>query len=157
MEAEEARTAALKAALVEASAKHAAYTIQAEAERQAKMAAKEAERQAKMAAKAERYKAAKAERYKAAALQRKQEKAAAAPVPMTSEEARQLAQTEGLMLRVAANTAGYVGVSVDKPGQPKPYKAKVSRGGKPVILGSFASAGEAALCIARDARSQAAA
>ena len=151
MEAEEARTAALKAALVEASAKHAAYTIQAEAERQAKMAAK-AERY--KAAKAERY---KAERYKAAALQRKQEKAAAAPVPMTSEEARQLAQTEGLMLRVAANTAGYVGVSVDKPGQPKPYKAKVSRGGKPVSLGSFASATEAALCIARDARSQAAA
>ena len=138
MEAEEARTVEAEAALVEASAKHAAYTIQAEAERQAKMAAK-------------------AERYKAAALQRKQEKAAAAPVPMTSEEARQLAQTEGLMLRVAANTAGYVGVSVDKPGQPKPYKAKVSRGGKPVILGSFASAGEAALCIARDARSQAAA
>ena len=59
------------------------------------------------------------------------------------------AEAEGLTLRVAENKAGYFGVSLAKPGQPKPYEARVSRGGKKVHLGSFATAEEAALCIAQ--------
>ena len=64
-------------------------------------------------------------------------------------EAPQQAQAEGLTLRVAENTTGYFGVSLNKPGQPKPYMARVWRGGKQVSLGSFATAEEAALCVAR--------
>ena len=43
------------------------------------------------------------------------------------------------------NKTGYFGVSLNKPGQPKPYKAQLRRGGKIVSLGSFATAEEAAL------------
>ena len=75
------------------------------------------------------------------------EKAAAAP-PLTSEEARQQAQAEGLTLRVAENTTGFLGV-YHQPGRSKPYKAEVTRGGKLVHLGMFATAEEAALCVAR--------
>ena len=66
--------------------------------------------------------------------------------PLTSEEARQQARAEGLTLLKADNKAGYFGVNLDKPGQPKPYQAQVRRGGKTVHLGSFATAEEAALC-----------
>jgi hypothetical protein len=83
-------------------------------------------------------------------------RAAAAP-PLTSEEARQQAQAEGLTLRVAKNKAGYYGVHHQNPGQPKPYQAQVSRGGKHVSLGSFATAEEAALCVARSQERRAAA
>ena len=38
---------------------------------------------------------------------------------------------------------------LNKPGCPKPYEAQVSRGGNKVSLGSFTTAEEAALCIAR--------
>ena len=58
---------------------------------------------------------------------------------------------------VAENQAGYFGVSLDQPGRPKPYQAQVSRGGKTVSLGSFATAEEAALCVARTPEGQAAA
>ena len=68
--------------------------------------------------------------------------------PLTSEEAMQQAQAEELTLTVAGNEAGYFGVSL-KPGQPKPYEARVTRGGKMVCLGTFAAAEEAALCVAR--------
>ena len=78
------------------------------------------------------------------------------PMPLTSEEARQQAQAEGLTLRVADNKAGYFSVS-HKPGKPKPYRAAVKRGGKTVFLGSFATAEEAALCVARSPEGQAAA
>ena len=44
-----------------------------------------------------------------------------------------------------------------KPGNPKPYQAQVSRGGKRVSLGSFATAEEAALCVARSPEGQVAA
>ena len=44
---------------------------------------------------------------------------------------------------------GGKGVSLSKPGQPKPYETRVRRGGKQVHLGSFATAEEAALCVAR--------
>mgnify|MGYP002838527531 CR=1 FL=1 len=70
-------------------------------------------------------------------------------ISMTSEEARQQAQVEGLTLRVAGNTTGYFGVHLAKPGQRKPYQAASKRGGKKVHLGYFATAEEAALCIAR--------
>ena len=68
--------------------------------------------------------------------------------PLTSEEARQQAQAEGLTLLKADNTAGFFGVS-HQHGKTKPYLAQAWRGGKVVHLGSFASAEEAALCIAR--------
>eukprot|EP00964_Phaeocystis_antarctica_P145150 scaffold111137_cov48-Phaeocystis_antarctica.AAC.1 len=82
---------------------------------------------------------------------------AAAAAPLTSEEARQQAQAEGLTLRVAENKTGYNGVSLAKPGQPKPYQARVQRGSKTVSLGSFATSEEAALCVARSPEGQAAA
>ena len=71
-----------------------------------------------------------------------------AAVAMTSEEARQQAEAEGLTLRTK-DDGRYFGVYLNKPGQPKPYYSLVRRGGKPVRLGSFATAEEAALCIAR--------
>ena len=84
------------------------------------------------------------------------ERAAAAP-PLTSEEARQQAQAEGLEMSVADNSTGYFGVCLAKPGQPKPYQAYVTRGGKTVHLGCFTTAEEAALCVARSPEGQAAA
>ena len=76
-------------------------------------------------------------------------RAATAP-PLTSEEARQQAQAEGLVLRKGGNKAGYSGVGLDqRSGRSKPYQAYVRRGGKQVKLGSFATAEEAALCVAR--------
>jgi len=84
------------------------------------------------------------------------ERAAAAPA-LTSEEVRQQAQAEKLTLRMAGNKTGYFGVHLNKPGQPKPYQARMSRGGKMVHLGYFATAEEAALCVARSPEGQAAA
>ena len=55
----------------------------------------------------------------------------------------------GLTLLVADNNTGYFGVSLKRPGQPKPYQARVSRDGKVVSLGMFATPEEAALCYAR--------
>ena len=49
-------------------------------------------------------------------------RAAAAP-SLTSVEALQQAEAEGLMLRGADNKAGYVGVSLAKLDQRKPYRA----------------------------------
>ena len=83
-------------------------------------------------------------------------RAAAAPV-LTSEEARQQARAEGLTLRLAETQTGYLGVSRPNPGKPKPYQARVKRGGKRVNLGTFATAEEAALCVARASEGQAAA
>ena len=62
------------------------------------------------------------------------QRAATAP-PLTSEEARQQAQAEGLTLLVADNKTGYFGV----------------------CLGYFATAEEAALCVARTPEGKAAA
>jgi hypothetical protein len=45
-------------------------------------------------------------------------------------------------------------VNISKPGYPKPYQARVRRGGKQVSLGMFATAEEAALCIARSPEGQ---
>eukprot|EP00964_Phaeocystis_antarctica_P153942 scaffold122415_cov69-Phaeocystis_antarctica.AAC.1 len=84
-------------------------------------------------------------------------KAAAAPIPLTSEEARQQAQAEGLTLRVADNKAGYLGVRLEPRNNSNPYQVRVRRGGKTVSLGCFATAEEAALSIARSPEGQAAA
>ena len=86
--------------------------------------------------------------------------AAAAPPtpPLTSEQARQQAQAEGLTLRVSDNKAGYFGVvCLDRPGLSKPYQARLRRGGKDVRLGSFVTREEAALCVARSPEAQVAA
>ena len=67
------------------------------------------------------------------------------------------AAAEKLTLLTAENKAGYFGVILDnRPGQPKPYQARVRRGGKLTALGSFATAEEAALRIARTPEGQAA-
>ena len=66
-------------------------------------------------------------------------------------------QAEGLTLLEADNKAGYFGVYHNKPGQPKPYQAEMWRGGKRVSLGSFVTAEEAALCVARSPEGRAAA
>ena len=75
---------------------------------------------------------------------------------MTEEEALRQAQAEGLTLLKAKNKAGYFGVHRNKAGYPKPYQAGVRNGGKLVYLGVFATAAEAALCIARSPEGQAA-
>ena len=66
---------------------------------------------------------------------------------------RSQADAEGLTLLEADNKAGYFGVT-HKPSKPKPYLARVWRGGKQVSLGHFATAEEAALCIARSPEGQ---
>ena len=66
------------------------------------------------------------------------------------------AEAEGLTLLKAENKTGYFGVS-QMPGRSKPYQAQVPRGNKLVHLGCFATAEEAALCIARSPEGQAAA
>ena len=81
---------------------------------------------------------------------------AAAPA-LTSEESWQQAQAEELTLRVADNKTGYFGVNLANPGHPKPYQARVSHSNKMVHMGSFATAEEAALCIARSPEGRAAA
>ena len=59
---------------------------------------------------------------------------------------------------MADNKTGYYRVHLVKPGQPKPYEAQVSRGGKVVHLGSLVTrAEEAALCVARSPEGRAAA
>ena len=81
---------------------------------------------------------------------------AAATASHTSEGARQQAQAEGLTLLAAENKTGYFGVAL-RVSMPKPYQARVQRGGTAVSLGYFATAEEAALCIARSPEGQAAA
>ena len=70
---------------------------------------------------------------------------------------RSQAEAEGLRLLKAENKTGYFGVHIKHPGQPKPYVAQVRRSGTLVSLGCFATAEEAALCIARSPEGQAAA
>ena len=69
---------------------------------------------------------------------------------------RSQAEAEGLTLLVADNKTGYFGV-IHRPGYPKPYLARVRRGGTQVPLGYFATAEEAALCVARSPEGQEAA
>ena len=69
---------------------------------------------------------------------------------------RSQAEAEGLTLLEADSKTGYYGVS-HHPGQSNSYQARVWRGGKDVYLGAFATAEEAALCIARSPEGQEAA
>ena len=67
------------------------------------------------------------------------------------------AEAEGLtLLKADNNTTGYFGVT-QLPGRPKPYQAQVRRGDRMVHMGGFATAEEAALCVARSPEGQAAA
>ena len=63
---------------------------------------------------------------------------------------RSQAEAEGLTLLEADNKTGYFGVHLC-------YRAQVKRGGKDVYLGTFATAEEAALCVARTPEGRAAA
>ena len=63
-------------------------------------------------------------------------------------------QAEGLTLRKADNKTGYFGVYLNNPSRPKPFMALVRHSGKLVHLGSFATAEEAALCVARSLEGQ---
>ena len=62
-------------------------------------------------------------------------------------------EAEGLTLLKADNKAGYFGVYLNT-GRPKPYQAQVKRAGTMVHLGTFATAEEAALCVARSPEGQ---
>ena len=55
------------------------------------------------------------------------------------------------------STTGYFGVHLSKPGQPRPYQAQLTSSGQHVHLGHFATAEEAALCVARSPEGRAAA
>jgi len=79
-----------------------------------------------------------------------------APPPMTAEDAMRLAEAEGLtLLKSKGRSTGYNLVSFDStPNLTKPYKAHVKRGGKTATLGSFATAEEAALVVARELAAQ---
>ena len=80
------------------------------------------------------------------------------PRRLSRLEAQQQAQAEGLTLCVGRSGRGYFGVYLTKPGQPKPYEARVSRGDtRRVHLGYFATAEEVALRVARSLEGQAAA
>ena len=70
--------------------------------------------------------------------------------PLTSEEARQQAEIEGLTLVRNNNMSGYLGVyRRGDARRSKPYQAEVTRSGKTVSLGHFATPEEAALILAR--------
>jgi len=85
--------------------------------------------------------------------------AAAAPPPLTAEEAVQQAEAEGLtLLQSEANSSGYKGVSFKGSRKlAKPYHVQVRRGSNMLHIGCFATAEEAALVVARDSEAQAAA
>ena len=80
-----------------------------------------------------------------------------APMDGPREAARQQARAEGLTLLKAHNKAGYFGVHVNQASRVNPYVAKVRRGDRVLDIGRFATAEEAALCIARSPEGQAAA
>ena len=66
----------------------------------------------------------------------------------TSEEALQQAQAEGLLLRVTGTGYFGDGVSLNNPSKLKPYQTQVSRGGKKICLGQFATPEAAVLSVA---------
>ena len=80
-----------------------------------------------------------------------------AAVPLTKEEALRQAEADGLTLRLAKNNTGYAGVCLDLGRNIKPFAAQVKNGQKLVHLGRFATAEEAALCVARSPEAKAAA
>ena len=77
-----------------------------------------------------------------------------ASAPMTAEEAVAKAKAEGLVLVCAGNTAGYKGVYI-KQGKRRPYQLMIRAEGREKYFGSFATAEEAALHVARSPEGQA--
>ena len=65
------------------------------------------------------------------------------------------AAAEGLALEPSDNATGLKGVSFNRSSLHTPYQAHVQRDGKSLHLGCFVTAGEAALCRARDNARQA--
>ena len=76
---------------------------------------------------------------------------------MWRSQAEHDAEADGLTLVKADNKTGYYGVKLNQTSSTNPYVARVKRGGKIVYLGSFATAEEAVLCIARSPEGRAAA
>ena len=75
--------------------------------------------------------------------------------PLTAAEAVATAEAEGLTLqRSGNNQSGFRGSQVYPGCPPKPFEARVTRGGTQVSLGSFATAEEAALQYARTPESR---
>ena len=83
--------------------------------------------------------------------------AAALPPPMTAAEAVAQAEAEGLTLARSRheNQTGFRNVSVQSESRTRPYAASLKREGKYIHLGSFATAEEAALHVARSPEGQA--
>ena len=74
---------------------------------------------------------------------------ASKPAPMTAAEAHAAAATEGLALLRADNATGFKGVARDDRRSSKPFQAQLKHGGRHKNLGTFATAEEAALAVAR--------
>ena len=68
---------------------------------------------------------------------------------MSAAEAHATAAAEGLALVRAETATGFKGVSYEHRGRSKPFQARLWEGGQAKTLGSFATAEEAALAIAR--------
>jgi hypothetical protein len=75
--------------------------------------------------------------------------------PMTADEALAQAEAEGLTLARTDNQTGFRNVSVHVDKKTRPFSAIVTRDGRKAHLGSFATAEEAALHIARTPEGQA--
>ena len=75
---------------------------------------------------------------------------------MTAEEAVAQAKVENLTLLRSGTVSGFKNATFNN-GRVKPYQTHVTRGGKKVHLGHFATAQEAALCFARTPEGRAAA
>ena len=73
------------------------------------------------------------------------------PEPMTAAEARAAAGAEGLSLVRASNPSGFKGVCRNGKAS-KPFHATLCHTGRNNHLGSFATAEEAALAVARELR-----
>ena len=71
------------------------------------------------------------------------------PAPMTAAEMHAAAAAEGLTLVRSENSAGFKGVSHDPKRASKPFHANLRHGGRSNHLGTFATAEEAALAVAR--------
>ena len=75
---------------------------------------------------------------------------------LTGEEALEEAKAEGLTIfRTKKNKSGYICVYPNPGRRARPFKVEVTRGGKAVYLGSFNTAEEAALYIARSPEAKA--
>ena len=79
---------------------------------------------------------------------------AAQPPPMTAVEVVALAKAEGLTLARSDGQSGFRSVAVNHDCTARPYQASVRRDGKKIHIGSFVTAEEAALHVARTPEAQ---